>query len=65
MNIRPELKSYIAWIIKKNFVGQLVNAMIGRGSRNAFFSLFYSREGAAKWLLAQYQRDLAKSKPGK
>lgn len=50
MDVRPELQTYIAWVIKRNLVGQLVRGLLGRGSRNNFFSTFYEYDRALDWI---------------
>src|SRR5690349_10990084 len=60
LKVRPEIHSYSAIVLSKNFVSHLIETMVRLGQRQGRPNqnrIFYNREEAVKWLMEQAAKD--------
>lgn len=56
MKINKKAETFIAWVVQKNFAGQLIKGMLGRGSGGGSrYFVCYERAEAIAWVRAEYQ----------
>jgi hypothetical protein len=49
MQINPEATSYIAWVVRRDWLGRVFESFL-RSQKNATFRIFFERKDAIDWL---------------